>query len=236
MYRIRQTFFVYLNEPSTGGETAFPRLKSELDGQAPLKVRPRLGNALLWPSVLSEQPMETDWRTDHEAMAVGDGATKVAVNLWIHQFDWKGLAERGCELARTSTFGRRPTAEHAELVRGLVPTFEQTVAAAHGLPVPPDDGSATERAKFKWAELVGAPAQAAAERIHADRPDVNVYFIEEGRPAPADTAADTVLIWVAMREGGTRGDMSTYRVAEPAPMVGAAGARHEDATNGPPSL
>ena len=69
-------------------------------------------------------------RTDHEAMPVHAGI-KYGANMWIHQFDFKTPSERGCELTYVNTLGNRPrTAEHAALVQGRVPTYEETVKMA----------------------------------------------------------------------------------------------------------
>ena len=125
------TFFMYLNDPDEGGETAFPSV-----GPPPgLKVSPKLGHAVLWPSTLDERPMDADGRTDHEAMDVIKGV-KYGANMWVHQFDFKTPSERGCELTYVNTAGRRPqTREHAALVGGgRVPTAEETeqLAAEQG--------------------------------------------------------------------------------------------------------
>jgi len=121
------TFFMYLNQPDAGGETAFPSV-----GPPPgLKVQPRLGHAILWPSTLDDQPMVADGRTDHEAMPVHEGV-KYAANMWVHQFDFKTPSERGCELTYVNTMGSRPMSpEHRALVGGgRVPTTEETVRMA----------------------------------------------------------------------------------------------------------
>ena len=229
------TFFMYLSEEKlTGGETAFGKLESTLDGRTPLTVLPKLGDAVLWPSVLDKTPMETDWRTDHEAMPVKAGV-KFGANMWIHHFDWKTPASRGCELTRVNTFGRQPTKEFARLVsQGLVPTYRQSVAASLGEPIPSDgdvmDDSIGSRDGFgslrtEWPELVGKPAQAASEMIHADRPDVNIFFIKTGAVAPeSDHSESRVLIWVerddAAHPNADDHDANAYRVAEPAPRLG----------------
>ena len=122
------TFFMYLNEPTSGGETAFPRIKGGI------KVEPTLGSAILWPSTFDEHPMSADERTLHEAMPVHEGI-KFGANMWVHQFSFKTPSERGCELTYVNTVGDRPQSrEHEQLVRGLVPTMEETVrqAAAAG--------------------------------------------------------------------------------------------------------
>lgn len=59
------TVFLYLNDVEEGGGTHFPLLN--------LTVQPKLGNAIVWPSVLDEDPEAKDPRTDHEALAVIKG-------------------------------------------------------------------------------------------------------------------------------------------------------------------
>ena len=76
------TLFLYLNDVEEGGGTAFPLLNN---GKG-LVVQPKTGNALLWPSVIDEDPEEKDGRTDHEALPVLKGIKygKFAVLvLWI---------------------------------------------------------------------------------------------------------------------------------------------------------
>jgi hypothetical protein len=48
-----------------GGGTSFPFLD--------ITVQPKKGNALLWPSVLDEDPEKKDRRTEHEALPVLKG-------------------------------------------------------------------------------------------------------------------------------------------------------------------
>ena len=120
------TFFMYLNDPASGGETAFPALNN---GKG-LVVEPKLGSAILWPSTLDERPMDADPRTDHEAMPVHAGI-KYGANMWVHQFDFKTPSERGCELTYVNTAGRTPSREHQYLVAdGRVPSYEETVQQA----------------------------------------------------------------------------------------------------------
>ena len=128
------TFFMYLNDPEAGGETAFPNVPDPTGEGPHLIVKPKLGHAILWPSVRQDAPMEADSRTDHEAMPVHQGV-KYGANMWIHQFAFKTPSERGCELTYVNTLGRRPsTAEHRQLVEGHVPTYEETVRLAAGAP------------------------------------------------------------------------------------------------------
>lgn len=71
------TLFLYLNDVEEGGGTNFPLLRD-------LTVQPRKGRALLWPSVLNEDPNKKDDRTDHQALPVLSGI-KYGANAWIHQ-------------------------------------------------------------------------------------------------------------------------------------------------------
>ena len=81
------TFFLYLSDVEEGGATNFDRMK--------LPVKPKLGRALLWPSVLNSQPMEKDPRTNHEAQNVVQG-TKFGANAWLHMYDYVEPQRRGC--------------------------------------------------------------------------------------------------------------------------------------------
>jgi prolyl 4-hydroxylase len=74
------TFFLYLSDVEEGGETAFPVLD--------VKIQPKKGMGLLWPSTLSEAPESIDKRTTHEAKPVIQGQ-KYAANTWIHQYDYR---------------------------------------------------------------------------------------------------------------------------------------------------
>jgi len=81
------TVFLYLNDVEEGGETAFTELGIE--------VKPKKGRALIWPSVLNDDPDSSDPRTYHEARAVIKG-TKWAANHWIHQYDYRSANIWGC--------------------------------------------------------------------------------------------------------------------------------------------
>jgi len=81
------TFYIYLSEVEEGGETAFPNLNS--------KVKPKLGRAVVWPSVYSSDPFEKDHRTQHEARPVIKGV-KFGVNAWIHMFNFQDAFHIGC--------------------------------------------------------------------------------------------------------------------------------------------
>mmetsp|Transcript_19394 Transcript_19394/g.22169 ORF Transcript_19394/g.22169 Transcript_19394/m.22169 type:complete len:483 (+) Transcript_19394:58-1506(+) len=82
------TIYLYLNEPEAGGGTNFPKLNN-------ITVMPKIGKALIWPSVLNENPNKKDPRTDHQALPVEKGF-KFGANAWIHQRDFKEPFSRSC--------------------------------------------------------------------------------------------------------------------------------------------
>eukprot|EP00980_Cylindrotheca_fusiformis_P013383 scaffold3410_cov141-Cylindrotheca_fusiformis.AAC.26 len=82
------TFYMYLNDVEEGGGTNFPRLNN-------LTVTPKRGRAVLWPSVLDEDPNKKDVRTNHQALPVIKGV-KYGANAWIHQRDFKTPNAKGC--------------------------------------------------------------------------------------------------------------------------------------------
>mmetsp|Transcript_32732 Transcript_32732/g.49327 ORF Transcript_32732/g.49327 Transcript_32732/m.49327 type:complete len:452 (+) Transcript_32732:87-1442(+) len=84
------TFFLYLSDVEEGGETQFNKL-----GVKGLKVKPKKGRALIWPSVKDDNPHTWDPRMYHEAMPVIKGK-KYAANHWIHLYDYVGPNEWGC--------------------------------------------------------------------------------------------------------------------------------------------
>jgi len=81
------TLFLYLNDVEEGGGTRFP----DLD----ITVMPKKGKALLWSSVLDEDPSAKDPRTDHEALPVEKGI-KYGANAWIHLRDFQSALRGGC--------------------------------------------------------------------------------------------------------------------------------------------
>lgn len=80
------TFFVYLNTPEEGGGTRFTDLG--------ITVTPKLGRAVLWPSVFDHDLRTSDRRTTHEALPVIKGF-KHAANLWQHHSDFKTPSRKG---------------------------------------------------------------------------------------------------------------------------------------------
>ena len=81
------TAFFYLNS-AEGGGTNFPKVHN-------LTVHPVQGRGVLWPSVLDEMPGERDDRTVHQALPAG--TTKFAMNVWLHQRDFKTPATKACD-------------------------------------------------------------------------------------------------------------------------------------------
>ena len=81
------TVFLYLNDVEEGGGTNFPGLD--------LTVESKRGRALIWPSVLDENPHEMDPRTNHQALPVIKGL-KYGANAWLHQRDFETSTALGC--------------------------------------------------------------------------------------------------------------------------------------------
>ncbi|GAX28852.1 hypothetical protein FisN_20Lh149 [Fistulifera solaris] len=83
------TVFLYLNDDRLeGGGTNFPSIHN-------LTVLPNQGRAILWPSVLNDEPGQIDVRTEHQALPVERGV-KYAANAWIHQRDFRTPLHMGC--------------------------------------------------------------------------------------------------------------------------------------------
>ena len=78
------TFFLYLNDVEDGGGTQFEDLK--------FAAQPKRGMALVWPSVVNDNPMEKDDWTWHEALPVKKGV-KYGANAWIHMRDYQNVPE-----------------------------------------------------------------------------------------------------------------------------------------------
>lgn len=81
------TFFLYLSDLEEGGATNFPNLD--------IAVKPKVGRALLWPSVLDSDPSDKEPRTEHEAQEVLKG-TKFGANAWLHLHDYMAAQDLGC--------------------------------------------------------------------------------------------------------------------------------------------
>lgn len=114
------TFFVYLNTPEEGGGTRFNDLG--------LTVEPRLGRAVLWPSVMDSSVGLPELRTHHEALRVAKGE-KYGANLWIHMHDFKTPAEKGCELTHKNTFDPESQLERYAAARRAAGLDDETPAS-----------------------------------------------------------------------------------------------------------
>ena len=86
------TILLYLNDVEGGGGTRFNELA---EGADPVDVQPKKGRALIWPSVLDEDVLEEDDRTDHEALVVEKGM-KYAANAWLHLRDEVNIEGIAC--------------------------------------------------------------------------------------------------------------------------------------------
>jgi prolyl 4-hydroxylase len=85
------TLFIYLNDVEEGGGTSFPLVNNRKG----IVVQPKKGNAVLWPSVLDNEPESKDGRTEHEALPVLKGL-KYGANAWIHSRDFKAAFAKNC--------------------------------------------------------------------------------------------------------------------------------------------
>jgi prolyl 4-hydroxylase len=82
------TVFLYLNDVDAGGGTNFPDVEN-------ITVMPKKGMALIWPSVLNDDPNAIDERTDHQALPVEKGV-KYGANAWLRNRNFKDPFSRGC--------------------------------------------------------------------------------------------------------------------------------------------
>ena len=88
------TFFMYLSTPEKGGGTRFSDLG--------LTVPALKGTAVLWPSVMDEDPTRDEPLTNHEAQPV-DVGRKYAANVWVHHYDYRTPAKQDCLLTHKNT-------------------------------------------------------------------------------------------------------------------------------------
>ena len=68
--------------------------RAEVDDRE-IIVLPKKGRAVMWPSVLDEDPTRCDERTQHEALPVVQGV-KYAANAWVHLYDFMAPNAAGC--------------------------------------------------------------------------------------------------------------------------------------------
>eukprot|EP01035_Chromulina_nebulosa_P020482 gene20482-26572_t len=92
------TFFLYLSDVTSGGETYFSDLN--------ISVTPKKGRALIWPSVYDNYTIkerhndevldyQRDIRTYHEAKPVIQGV-KYAANIWVRAYNFAQSSHWGC--------------------------------------------------------------------------------------------------------------------------------------------
>jgi prolyl 4-hydroxylase len=79
--------YLYLNDVEEGGGTNFDKLN--------ITVMPKRGRALIWPSVLNDEPGAKDSRTTHQALPVEKGI-KYGANAWFHIRDFKTPHQNEC--------------------------------------------------------------------------------------------------------------------------------------------
>jgi len=60
-----------------------------------VRAKPKLGSAILWPSMQDSDPTKADMRMYHQAMPVKKGV-KYAANAWIHLYDYRVPNLWGC--------------------------------------------------------------------------------------------------------------------------------------------
>ncbi len=94
------TFFLYLSDVEEGGSTRLTDLGGD-DSGVFIDVQPKKGMALIWPSVLDENPMMMDKRTFHEALPVLKGR-KYAANAWFYLRSYK---ENECDSDALAAIG-----------------------------------------------------------------------------------------------------------------------------------
>ena len=83
------SFVLFLSTPAAGGDLAFTDLN--------FSVPATKGAAVLWPSVMNEDPELPELLTHHASRPVVEGQ-KLAAVTWVHAYDWRTLhMERKCE-------------------------------------------------------------------------------------------------------------------------------------------
>jgi hypothetical protein len=82
------TFFMYLSDSTDGsGGTDFPSLG--------LTVVPKAGRAIMWPNVRNHNLLQWEPKTNHASLPTGH--LKLAVNTWIHLYNYRVPELWNCE-------------------------------------------------------------------------------------------------------------------------------------------
>ena len=81
------TLLLYLNEPTAGGQTAFPKATDPATGKQGLAIHPGKGSAVLFYNLLPDG--NADSETLHAALPVIEG-DKWLANFWIWDPIMKG--------------------------------------------------------------------------------------------------------------------------------------------------
>jgi prolyl 4-hydroxylase len=79
---------LYLSDVEEGGSTGFP----DLDW---LLIKPKRGQALLFPNVLDSDPTRADQRMVNEGLPVVSGTKHIAI-ICIHMREWTAALEQDC--------------------------------------------------------------------------------------------------------------------------------------------
>ena len=86
---------LFLSDTEEGGELHFADVN--------ITIKPRIGSAVLWPTLMSEDLSLPEMMTHHASLPVTRGQ-KLAAVTWVRQHDWRTLAvERKCRVDGAAT-------------------------------------------------------------------------------------------------------------------------------------
>ena len=144
-----------------GGETSFPHLN--------LTVKPKVGSALVWPSVRDDNVYEDDLRTEHAAMPVLAGV-KYAANFWTHLRDFQTPHAAHCsaKVVRAAT-NRRKAIEAVRVANGGTPDGLLNAAIAG---VRPNDSRLQRRQQYGEEEKLKQHKEDSVSYTHLTLPTI----------------------------------------------------------------